>query len=79
MAQKKFEDSMKRLEEIVKDLEDGDLPLEESVRVFEEGIKLLKFCSDKLEEVEQKVSILLKENDDRYILKPFDVEDEEES
>jgi exodeoxyribonuclease VII small subunit len=79
MAQKKFEDSMKRLEEIVKDLEGGDLSLEESLKVFEEGTKLLKFCSDKLEEVEQKVSILLKENDEKYSLKPFDVEDEEKS
>ncbi len=77
MAQKRFEDSMKRLEEIVRELEDGDLSLDESLKVFEEGTKLLKFCSDKLEEVEQKVSVLLKEGDSRYSVKPFDIEDEE--
>ncbi len=77
MAQKRFEDSMKRLEEIVRELEDGDLSLDESLKVFEEGTKLLKFCSDKLEEVEQKVSVLWKEGDNRYSVKPFDIEDEE--
>lgn len=79
MAQKKFEDSMKRLEEIVKELEGGDLSLEDSLKAFEEGTRHLKFCSDKLEEVEQKVSILLKDSGDNYSLKPFDMEDEEET
>ncbi len=61
MAQKKFEEAMERLEEIVRDLEDGDLPLEESLKAFEEGMNLIKFCSEKLEEVERKVTKLVKE------------------
>lgn len=74
MAQKTFETSMKRLEEIVQELEKGDLPLEESLKVFEEGMSLIKFCSEKLEEVEQKVTMLVKEGDAGYVHRPFDIE-----
>ena len=79
MAHKKdFETSVKRLEEIVHDLEKGDLPLEESLKVFEEGMDLVKSCSEKLEEVEQKVTMLVKEGDGRYLQQPFDVQRNEE-
>jgi exodeoxyribonuclease VII small subunit len=78
MAQKNFETSMKRLEEIVHDLEKGDLPLEDSIKVFEEGMVLIKFCSEKLEEVEQKVTMLVKEGDGKYTHRPFEIEKEEE-
>jgi exodeoxyribonuclease VII small subunit len=79
MAEKKFEDSMKRLENIVADLEGGDMPLEESIRAFEEGMKLLAFCSNKLDEVEKRVSILIKESDGRYAKRPFDASEQEEA
>jgi exodeoxyribonuclease VII small subunit len=78
MAQN-FEDSMKRLEEIVRDLEGGDLTLEESLRVFEEGMGLVKFCSEKLEEVEQKVTRLVKESEGKYGHQPFEIEEKEEA
>ena len=52
MSEKKFEEAMKRLENIVESLERGDLSLEESLKIFEEGMKLLHFCSKKLEEAE---------------------------
>jgi exodeoxyribonuclease VII small subunit len=78
MAQKNFESSIKRLEGIVRDLEKGDLPLEESLRVFEEGMNLIKFCSDKLEEVEKKVTMLVKEGDGKYVQQPFEMENNEE-
>ena len=79
MAENKFEDAMKRLEGIVEDLESGELPLEDSLKAFEEGMKLLTFCSDKLDEVEKRVSVLVKESDGRYTKKPFDAEEQEES
>lgn len=79
MAGKKFEDAMKRLEEIVGDLEGGELPLEDSLKVFEEGMKLLTFCSDKLDEVEKRVDLLIKESDGRYVKKPFNSDEQEES
>ena len=57
MAEKKFEDAMQRLEEIVQGLEQGDLPLGDSLKVFEEGMELAKFCSRELESAEKKVSL----------------------
>ena len=72
MAQKKFEDAMKRLEEIAQGLEDGDLSLEDSLKVFEEGMKLINFCSKKLEGAEQKITMLVKESEDKYTHQPFE-------
>ena len=75
MAEKKFEKSMQRLEEIVLSLEDGELPLEDSLKVFEEGMKLVKFCSNKLEEAEQKVTLLVKESGGKQTEAPFKLEE----
>jgi exodeoxyribonuclease VII small subunit len=71
MAQKTFEQSMKLLERIVQELEDGDLPLEKAIKKFEEGIKLTKLCSEKLDETEKKISILLKNPEGQMTEKPF--------
>jgi exodeoxyribonuclease VII small subunit len=67
---------MKQLERIVQELEGGDLPLETAIKKFEEGMKLTKFCSKKLDETEKKVSILLKNAEGRIAEKPFDSEDD---
>ena len=79
MAEKKFEEAMKRLEDIVQSLESGDLPLEESLKIFEEGMKLISFCSKRLEEAEQKVTMLVKESDGKYTQQPFEMEEKEEA
>ena len=73
MAKKKmsFEDSLKRLDEIVKHLESGDLPLEESLSLFEEGMALVTSCNAMLEEAEQKVSILRAGKDGSLSEEPF--------
>lgn len=71
MAQKTFEQSMKLLERIVQELENGDLPLEKAIKKFEEGIKLTKFCSQKLDETEKKISVLLKNSEGQLTEKPF--------
>ena len=73
MAKKKlsFEDSVKRLDEIVKHLESGDLPLEESLSLFEEGTGLITSCNAMLEEAEQKVSILRIGKDGSLSEEPF--------
>lgn len=57
----KFEDCLKRLEEIVDQLEKGDLPLEQSLALFEEGMKLSNACRGELEQAEGKVEILMKQ------------------
>ncbi len=58
----KFEESLQRLEAIVKDMERGELPLEASLKLFEEGVALSGACRKQLEEAEGKVEILLKQN-----------------
>jgi len=55
-----FETALKRLEEIVKKLENGELSLDSALQLFEEGIKLSRFCHTKLEEAERRVEILVK-------------------
>lgn len=55
-----FEQSLKRLEEIVRALESGETPLEESIALFEEGVKLSGYCNTLLETAEQKVTVLTK-------------------
>jgi exodeoxyribonuclease VII small subunit len=63
MAKDKFEDALEKLEDIVRKMEAGDLSLDEALKSFEEGIKLIRFCSSKLEETERRVEMLLeKEN-----------------
>ena len=61
MAKKElsFEESMERLEEIVSSLESGEFPLDESLKLFEEGVKLVKSCNKKLESVEKSVKKLV--------------------
>ncbi len=75
MVEQNFEDSMKRLEDIVQRLEGGEMPLEDSLRVFEEGMKLAAFCSRKLEEAEKKVTILIREQEGALVEAPFDPEE----
>ena len=71
MAEKKFEKALEELEKIVKKMEEGNMPLEESLKAFEEGIKLSRFCADKLDKAERKVNILLKEEGELNI-RPFE-------
>ncbi len=59
MAKKKtFEDAMMQLEGIVQELESGNLELEKALKKFEEGVRLSRFCFDKLEETEKKITVL---------------------
>lgn len=61
MAEKlNFEQSMARLEEIVRLLERGDAPLESSLALFEEGTRLIRSCGSFLDKAEQKVVKLMK-------------------
>ena len=56
----KFEDAMKRLEEIVHELEGGDIEIEKALTIFEEGTRLAKICAKKLTGIEKRVEILKK-------------------
>lgn len=54
-----FEKALERLEEIVDLLEKGDAPLDKSLELFEEGVKLVKICNEKLESAETAVNQLV--------------------
>jgi len=62
MPKMTFEQSMNKLERIIQELESGDLPLEKAMTKFEEGIQLSKFCSEKLDETEKKVTLLMQDD-----------------
>lgn len=73
MSKENFEESMKKLENIVTDLENGNLNLDESVKKFEEGMKIAKQCNTILEDAEKKITILL-EKDGELKEENFDAE-----
>lgn len=75
MAKEKFEEALKKLEDIVREMESGDLTLEKSLKSFEEGVRLSRFCAKKLDEAERRIDILLKNEEDRDI-QPFKEDDE---
>ena len=74
MAKEKFEDALEKLEDIVRKMEAGDIPLDKALKSFEEGIKLIRFCSAKLEETERRVEMLLGKEDSLQV-KRFPGED----
>lgn len=69
-----FEQSIKRLDEIVKSLEKGDVSLSDSMSLFEEGTALIKSCGEMLDKAEQKVVMLKKGADGEPVELPFDAE-----
>ena len=68
----KFESALDKLEEIVKKLEEGDIPLDDSLRMFEEGVKLARFCGGKLDAAERRIEILMKNEVGVVDSAPFD-------
>jgi exodeoxyribonuclease VII small subunit len=71
----KFEESLKKLEEIVEQLEKGEIPLEQSLALFEEGMKMSNSCRKELEAAEGKVEILLR-NQGKLQAEPFEGSEE---
>ena len=77
--EKKFETALEELESVVEQLETGELSLEESLQAFETGVGLVKYCSQKLDEVEKKVEVLVKDKEGKLQLKALDaLPDEDE-
>ena len=60
-----FEQAMKRLEEIVNALENGTVSLDDSLKLFEEGIKLSKYCENELKNIENKASKILEDSKEK--------------
>ena len=75
MGQIKFEKAMQRLEQIVEDLEKGELDIDKSLEIFEEGIKMSRVCSKKLNEAEAKIEKLTQSQKGELASELFPVED----
>ncbi len=69
-----FEESLAALEGVVKALESGDVTLDEMLSLFEKGISLTKNCTELLDKAEQKINILIKNNDGSFTEQPFGTE-----
>ena len=67
----KFEEAIADLEQVVEQLESGDLSLEDSLAAFEKGVALVRYCNQKLSEVEKKVELLVKDRQGQLQLKAF--------
>ena len=70
-----FEKSLERLEMIVREMESGELSLEKMMKHFEDGMGLVGICSAKLNEVERKIELLVKQGG-QTTLAPFAVPEE---
>jgi exodeoxyribonuclease VII small subunit len=74
----RFEEALAGLERIVRDLEGGDLPLDDALRLFEEGVRLSRFCGAKLDEAEKRIEILMKSGEGEWRAEPFRTGEEDE-
>lgn len=57
-APKSFEEALQRLEILTQAMQSSDMPLEDALAAYQEGNELVKYCQDKLAEVEQKLQVL---------------------
>ena len=73
---KNFESSLEELERIVRELEQGELTLEKSLELFEHGVKLSRECQERLSQAERRIEILMRDNQGRATVRPFDPESE---
>jgi exodeoxyribonuclease VII small subunit len=67
-----FESAMDRLEKIVEQMESGKLPLEDLIVRYEEGMKLVKTCQERLANAEQKIEIITRNSAGKAIVQQFE-------
>jgi exodeoxyribonuclease VII small subunit len=70
-AEPGFDEALKRLEEIVAQMESGEMDLDAMVTAFEEGQRLIQFSSKKLNEVERRIEMLVKDSAGVETAEPF--------
>ncbi len=75
MAKKKisFEDSIKRLEEIVSLMENNETPLEKSVELYKEGVEISLYCADVIKNAQEQISVLQKTSEGIFQETPVDL------
>lgn len=72
----KFEDALKKLEEIAGRMGEEGLSLEDSIKMYQEGMELSSFCNSKLDEAEKKISMIRKNSEGKLIETGFTEEGE---
>jgi exodeoxyribonuclease VII small subunit len=72
MSEIDFDSGLKKLEGIVQKLDTGELTLEDSIKVFEEGIELVRQLAKKLDEAEKKIETLTQAQDGSITIEEFD-------
>jgi len=73
-----FEKALERLQEIVAELEDPEKGLEASLELFEEGVALSRFCRSRIDEIQKRVDVVLKETPEGLATGPLDEELDDE-
>src|SRR5262252_1336625 len=71
-AELNFEGAMDRLEKIVEQMESGKLPLEDVIVRYEEGMKLVKICQERLANAEQKIEIIARNSAGKAVVQEFE-------
>ena len=71
-AEPNFEGAMDRLEKIVEQMESGKLPLEDLIVRYEEGMKLVKICQERLANAEQKIEMIARNSAGKPVVKEFE-------
>ncbi len=71
-SKKNFEGALEELEKVVEQLESGELSLEDSLAAFEKGVGLVKYCNEKLTDVEKKIELLVRDKEGKLQLKALD-------
>ena len=71
-----LEKSMKKLEDIVENLDSNTITLDKSLKLFEDGVKIVKECESHLSETEQKIEVITSSAKNKFDSKPFSNEAE---
>ena len=72
--EKSFEAALSRLNEIVAALETGSAPLDKSLALYEEGISLVRLCSEKLDAAEQQIKVLTRADNGDIVERDFNTD-----
>lgn len=71
-----FEQGIQKLEHIISELEKNNVPLDQALELFNEGISLVKNCNSLLDSAEEKVKILLEDNEGGFITEKYNISGE---
>jgi exodeoxyribonuclease VII small subunit len=74
-----FEEAMQRLESVVEEMESPEMPLEKIIERYEEGMKLIGVCQEKLQAAEKKIELLTRSQSGEIETSALELEDPEET